>query len=119
MKHTPGPWKEIYGNKISIVGTMPLGDTDPIAVVYSANPESKEANAHLIASAPALIDLAERAYLKLLSLGSWKGRASEEGQRLLCDLRDTIAEVRGITDEEIQNEFESQAISKAEGRDER
>ncbi len=114
MKHTPGPWK-INGHNIednnSTIAIL-LNRIDNNGSTNISILESKT-NARLIASAPNLIDLVERSYLKLLSLGFWEGRTTEEGQRLLSDLRDIIAEVRGITDKEVQNEFEDKAITKA------
>jgi DNA-directed RNA polymerase subunit RPC12/RpoP len=54
-KHTPGPWdKVVHGERDSRVGASTL-----IAIVYSTafrDRENQEANAHLIAAAPDLLE---------------------------------------------------------------
>lgn len=37
------------------------------------------------------------------SRNMWEGRATQKGQSLLCNLRDTIAEETGKSSEEVQN----------------
>lgn len=119
MEHTAGPWLHKHGE-------IETSNLQSIARVYNRVDHGhltnisileSQANARLIAVAPVMVDLIERVYLKLLSLGFWEGRGTEEGQTLLSNLRDTIAIVRGRTDEEIQNEFESNGIAKAERKE--
>jgi len=55
-------------------------------------------------------ELLERAYVALLRTHDW-GRHSIEGQRLLCDLRDTIAATLGQDSDTVQDRAESTAIA--------
>lgn len=67
-KHTPGPWKCVYGNaarefnEISIrpVQSPIKGLVLPIASVSHPEYEFGQANARLIAAAPELLDLLDR-----------------------------------------------------------
>jgi hypothetical protein len=50
-QHTPGPWS--IDPEGSIAATIEGGNGEPICDVYGAN---KEADAHLIAAAPAMLE---------------------------------------------------------------
>jgi len=56
-KHTPGPWRVAYGNRLEIRG--PRDEIGwPVPVVYNAGlhtDETDQANARLIAAAPELL----------------------------------------------------------------
>jgi hypothetical protein len=88
MKHTPGPWKYDGAQGAGSIVT----DTQCIAVIeddggYEAPLEEREANAHLLAAAPALL-AACKAFMEL-----WRD----------CDMRpeDECHEVAGIIREAI------------------
>lgn len=63
MKHTKGPWKVFYASNGSMLGVgverSGTGVTDAYGGLWGSGGE-KEANAHLIAAAPELLDIAER-----------------------------------------------------------
>lgn len=59
--HTPGPWKATYNKKfdwwtIHHTGQCNFGETSTVCHVKDFQPDHKEADAHLIAAAPDLID---------------------------------------------------------------
>ncbi len=74
--------------------------------------EMQEANAQLIAAAPDGLEAGVDAYIALLrTSGIFRIRIQKE----LCQLRDFIAKATGQDPEEVQNEYEAQALAKAEG----
>lgn len=52
---------------------------------------------------------ASEAYLRLLSLGMWRGRTTTRGQALLGKLRDAIHMTVGGSAQDIQDEYEAEA----------
>jgi hypothetical protein len=61
-KHTPGPWRVAFGNRLEIRG--PKDEIGwPVPVVYNAGlhtDETAQANARLIADAPAMLEALEQ-----------------------------------------------------------
>ena len=54
MTHTPGPWKV---DKLGTMGDYELSSNNyPLAMLYHSQIHDTEANAHLIAAAPELLD---------------------------------------------------------------
>ncbi len=75
-----------------------------------------EANARLIAAAPALIAEIEREYEELADIrNEWPGRCTWEGQAKLCRLRDLIAAATGREPKDVQDDFSMRAIRRATG----
>lgn len=63
--HTPGPWHVIDGTHVS---AKHLGDGIWIPICHSFNPLEGEANAHLIAAAPELLELCHALFHTLCDL---------------------------------------------------
>lgn len=78
--------RQADGSYLIIAQLYPFLDTAP---EYA---EQVMANAHLLSQAHNLLDVARDAYALLADpCHQWPGRATVEGQALLCGLRDTIA----------------------------
>ena len=102
--HTPGKW---------VARTDPNGspndwciglDDHVSPVDYIATCSARDAR--LIAAAPELFAEVEREYTELSHPENWwAGRASPEGQRRLCDLRDLIAKVTGRDPQAVQDDY--------------
>ena len=60
-KHTPGPWQIVSH---STAGQVAIATQGPMPSVYCIG-KDKEANAHLIAAAPELLDALEHAVFEL------------------------------------------------------
>jgi hypothetical protein len=56
------------------------------------------------------LSAASEAYLRLLSLGHWRGRHTNAGQKVLVLLRDAIAEALNLSAEYVQNDYEAEAF---------
>ena len=55
-KHTPGPWKVEEDESGLYISMEPLAGTDEYLAIYaSPNPDQRQADARLIAAAPALL----------------------------------------------------------------
>lgn len=71
-KHTPGPWRVAFGNRLEIHG--PKDEIGwPKSIVYNAGlctDEEAQANARLIAAAPRLLQA-------LRDLAAWAGESPE------------------------------------------
>ena len=118
--HTPGPWVHIAkltasenhkgffirAQKAARNGLWALADVQP----GDENGNLGEANARLIAVAPELLEALRAAYACLAQFNNrWPGRDTMEGQRLLCNLRDTICAATGRDGESVQVEAEGTA----------
>lgn len=96
MPHTPGPWRVIPwtdGANYTVEG----GHGQPLANVTGAN-SANEANARLIAQAPAMLDALRQAVPLLVTLGDFIGNGEPDPARprslgLRCDL---ISDARTI-----------------------
>ena len=103
-KHTPGPWRFFAGFTVGVARNSPeTGDSALIATVCATRPEA-EGNAHLIAAAPDLLDVAYDAQAILHGLVT--GIRSKDPQMALS-LAEPLAELGRKIDG---------AITKAEGR---
>ena len=97
MTHTPGPWK-VYRTKdgTAILG---IGDAESGGITDAnfglwRSGEEREANARLIAAAPALLAIAQR--WSALDGSAWHTeRYDQERLCLLADTRAAIAKVEG------------------------
>lgn len=54
--HTKGPWTYIVSRSLIHIETPNLGDGSPCGEHIASVPKSREANAHLIAAAPELLE---------------------------------------------------------------
>lgn len=97
MTHTPGPWKVVT----CIGGELCIHDT--IDGLHIAEPHGglieQEANAHLLAASPGLLEACERAEqaLRNLANGFLKGDAKTIAENEAANLRADIAKARGET----------------------
>lgn len=99
--HTKGPWRAVLMGKLHTVQTMSGAHITDYVI--------GDANARLIASAPDLLNAAQKAYDVLLSLDAVHSvRLSNQGT--LCALRDSIAEATGQTSQFVQESAEQKAI---------
>lgn len=69
--HTPGPWT-IHDQVDSEGFTIIKGQGLRLAKVTNSEPDWAEANAHLIAAAPELLEALEAAAVSLSSVGLWE-----------------------------------------------
>ncbi len=99
-KHTPGPWRVVFGNRLGIHGPKDeIGWPKPI--VYNAGlctDEEAQANAQLIAAAPELLEALEDAW-KEMAGWSWTGSADRKGpyDEHRARIRAAIAKAKGET----------------------
>lgn len=94
MNHTPGPWTRCVGNgAIEIRGEAVLSVTNPrVCRILKSDPRY-EANARLIASAPALLEMLKR----ILRAHESGNNGAVLGEAVLCEMfasmaREVIAE---------------------------
>ena len=114
--HTKGPWE--ISKLCSTLIDDKRGRNIASAGGYVSNVEDylpeNEANAHLIAAAPDGLQVAQDTYLWLLCNLPMDLRI--HSQQALCSLRDYIAKAINKTVQEVQENFEVQAvIRKAKG----
>ena len=69
MKHTPGPW--FYSGKhdtceVRYVALSPDDHYEEIATLFGKDGAEQQANAHLIAAAPDLLELLQEIYFDLI-----------------------------------------------------
>jgi len=105
-KFTPGPWKIAGGNENERTDVIKIGPgyVSHIAHLHDQwicdeHGGSAFANARLIAAAPAGLKAAQMAYLHLL-------KTPHDAQGVLCALRNFIADAKGLSIEEVQNDIE-------------
>lgn len=108
-KHTPEPWEEddgnIYGGGGAIYVCSMRGYEGTESDEWLAR---LEADTRLVIAAPAGLRAAESAYLALLRAPP-TSQLRLQSQYVLTQLRDFIAEVRGLDSEVIQTAFERSA----------
>jgi hypothetical protein len=113
--HTPGPW---VVDGASLIWS-PTGRAAVAAVsapretrivqyrrlsVQCADFDEACANARLIAASPDTTNALHRAYIVLRDVHlNWPRRDSLEGQRLLCNMRDAIADAYGLDRQNVQD----------------
>lgn len=114
-KFTPGPWEmdtETRPAEVCTIHGLPPQGEDGQKWVYvrgalgdwDATEETNLANAQLIAAAPELLRLLAQAYYRAADIrNEWPGRNSLTGQKILCDMRDTIAKAMGIDGQDVQD----------------
>lgn len=112
MPHTPGPWELQGGRCFKTSGGefyLSYGKDRYGNPLWQHSFCELDANARLIAQAPAMLEACEMAYCALLNSGAYRVRVQLE----LCQLRNTIAQATGHSAEDVQNECESRAILRA------
>ena len=72
-KHTPGPWRPVWDYTSGVVIRGPKTDNASVLVAELSNVVEREANARLIAQAPAMVEVLKD---ELADLDDW---LSEEG----------------------------------------
>ena len=97
-KHTPGPW-EVVGSRICTVANdkerITLAKTEPGGAF--AMSEQQEANATLLAAAPAMYALLKRA---AISLQEYCAEINGDmNDSLACEIEATIAQAEGVSHE--------------------
>ncbi len=101
LKHTPGPWQRANRESISTAYLYGPNSKRFIATVYNSpcDPDEQEANAHLIAAAPEMLEALETLEMKLDCLSGDIFRTKAD--------KDFVIGLRMITKE---------AINKAQGK---
>lgn len=92
-KHTPGPWvgetAKSHGANITIYGTEAGDAVDVCDVVYRGDETQVEANAHLIAAAPDMLEALEAALAYLVMAGT------DHAEPTRATIRAAIKKARG------------------------
>lgn len=92
--HTPGPWEVITGVKcVGEPEACVLTGRDAVAV-YADDPSTARANAHLIAAAPKLLEVLQKAHEHLEA--TLRGnRPPHNSLKLAVEMRAAIAKAEG------------------------
>ncbi len=113
-QHMPEPWEyEATDVRSPYPFVVKAGDLVIARITDEGDAGVPEANARLTTAAPDGYAAACTAYSFLLGLPSDETRIGAQG--LMCELRDYIASAIGKSAEDIQNEYELRAITKATG----
>lgn len=91
MRPTAGPWKVVDADRGYIITA--LDGCYDVAVVRNIGNQNNQANAHLIAKAPMMLDAMERCYRMLLSEPDTKG-ALFKAENILREAMAGSCEVR-------------------------
>ena len=101
-KHTPGPWK-VTGEELVSVGDQELfhrvirDEGERWTALVEIEDREGEANAHLIAAAPAMYALLKRA---AISLQEYCAEINGDmNDSLACEIEATIAQAEGVSHE--------------------
>jgi hypothetical protein len=102
MSHTPGLWtiRKQQGNSWSILGKVPANDVDMIGAPVEcrlADVHSIEANAHLIAATPELLEACKAAYEKEMDRCDSEDVSPTNGYALM--LKNAIAKATSPSDQ--------------------
>mgnify|MGYP001552681268 CR=1 FL=1 len=82
--HTPGPWKtEVLGHSLRVTKAEHEYDNDDIARIGDCHDATAQANANLIAAAPALYEAGERVIKAFEALGT--PRIATNAQKDECE----------------------------------
>ena len=90
MRPTDGPWEVVTADRGYIITA--LDGCYDVAVVRNIGNQDNQANAHLIAAAPMMLDAMERCYRILLSDTDTKG-ALFKAENIL---REAVAEAKAV-----------------------